>query len=103
MAGVRVFAKEFKFQRHQRIGSAAQPVFRAGMDHHCGVEIVETALLGHPHLAAEVFLGRRSDHPDFPAQLIDHRFISAARQHADRRDQVVTAPVADLRQRVVFA
>ena len=103
MTGVRVFAKEFKFQRHQRIGSAAQPVFRAGVDHHRSVEIVEAALLGHPHLAAEVFLSRRPDHPDFPAQLIDHRFISAARQHADRRDQIVAAPVADLRQRVVFA
>ena len=100
---MRVFAKEFKFQRHQRIGSAAQPVFRAGVDHHRSVEIIEAALLGHPHLAAEVFLSRRPDHPDFPAQLINYRFISAARQHADRRDQVVAAPVADLRQRVVFA
>ena len=94
---------ETKFYRIEGVGAPAKAVFGARVDHHGGVHLVKDACLGHGHLSAEVLLGRGSHDPYPSAQLADDRFQRRSGPHADGRDQVMAAAMANLRQGVVFA
>ena len=74
------------------------------VDHHRRVDVLEHAALDQLHLAAAPLLGRRADHLHAPRrQLVAHGRQRGAGAGAGRRDDVVTAGVADGRQRVVLA
>ena len=72
------------------------------MDHHRDVHVVESALPDERHLAAAAFLRRRADRGEAAGHLVHHGAHADGRGHADHRDEVVAARVADLSEGVVL-
>ena len=72
MTAVCVDTEKLKLQRIQRQCASAQAILRRRVDHHRDIHIIKDLRRCHRHLAAEVFLGRRTDHTHFAAQFIDH-------------------------------
>jgi hypothetical protein len=86
----------------QRQRPCAGDVERSGVQHHRGADVVEGAGLEHQHLAAAGLLGGCTEQHDGQAQLTCD--VGQRERGTDRRgrDDVVTARVPDLGQRVVL-
>ena len=72
------------------------------MDHHGRVHVLEEARVQEVDLAAASFLRRCAQHDDREVEFGGDRGESNARTHRGGRDDVVTARVADVGQRVVL-
>ena len=83
---------------HGRIGE----VHGHGVRHHRDIDVGERALVHHDHLAAVHLLGRRAEDDDARVGRVDRLDERDGRPDACRRDQVVPAGVADVRERVVL-
>ena len=76
---------------------------RAGVGAHRGVDAREHTCVGHDHLAADRFFGRRAEDFDAaPVTQAERRGQTDAGADAGDGDQIVTAAVANAGQGVVF-
>ena len=90
---------EVDHREHERVDLV--PV--AGVVHERGVDALECATLHELDLAIAALLGGAADDADPTAHAVEH--VAEREERADRRrpHEVVAAPVADPRKRVVFA
>ena len=87
--------------RH-RAGPGVDGVSGAGVDHHREREIVEAPRLQHRDLPAPALFGRGADHADADAQIGGHAGQRLGGAHGGRRDDIVTAGMAEARKGVVL-
>ena len=79
-----------------------EPVVGPGVNHHRRMRSVEGAALEHEDLAATTLFCRRAEHRDCQPDVVCHRCECSSCTDRRRRDDVVSACVADTWQCVVF-
>ena len=83
-------------------GPGVDGVSGAGVDHHRERQVVEAPRLQHGDLPAAALFGRGAEHPDADAQVGGDTGEGLGRAHGGRRDDVVTAGVAEPGEGVVL-